>query len=259
MKRFLNIRLLLVIGIVLLAIFLLRIVSLRMQTTAGLPQVTIKAELDERFITEQEVLMALRRHSGNTLTGDDLTDLDLADAERGLVLDPFISKANVYLGTDGQLSITVWQREPLVRLHASTDVAFYLDVEGKPMPFSRHFTARVPVVTGALPKMKRVGETVWSAADSAILADVFLLASTIKNDDLLHKQVEQIRRKKNAEYILAPKIGDHTIIVGRTDHLEDKFYKLNTFYKEAINTVGWSTYKSFDLRYKDQVVAKKRE
>ena len=60
--------------------------------------------------------------------------------------------------------------------------------------------------------------------------------------------------------ILAPKVGYQIILLGRYDpeRIERKLKRLKTFYREGLPYKGWREYRSFDLRYEDQVVAKKR-
>jgi hypothetical protein len=56
---------------------------------------------------------------------------------------------------------------------------------------------------------------------------------------------------------LVPKFGNHTILFGKVDDMEIKFEKLLVFYREALNKVGWNKYKVLDIRFNNQVVAKK--
>ena len=56
-----------------------------------------------------------------------------------------------------------------------------------------------------------------------------------------------------------PKIGDQVIILGDGENINKKFKKLEIFYKKAMPKEGWNSYKSINLKYKNQVVATKKE
>jgi cell division protein FtsQ len=49
-------------------------------------------------------------------------------------------------------------------------------------------------------------------------------------------------------------VGNHKIILGDCSDLEQKFKKLFAFYKDGLNKIGWNTYKTINLKYKNQVV-----
>jgi len=55
-----------------------------------------------------------------------------------------------------------------------------------------------------------------------------------------------------------PVIGDHIITLGKPTDLEQKFLRLQTFYKQAWMQKGVRYYERIDIRYKDQVVAIKQ-
>ena len=70
--------------------------------------------------------------------------------------------------------------------------------------------------------------------------------------------VEQIYLSNVGEYILIPKVGQQKIILGPYEEIEDKLERLKIFYKQGIPYEGWQKYKSINLKFKDQVVCKKR-
>ena len=55
-----------------------------------------------------------------------------------------------------------------------------------------------------------------------------------------------------------PVIGDHIITIGKPTDVEQKFLRLQTFYKQAWMQKGVRYYERIDIRYKDQVVAIKQ-
>ena len=81
----------------------------------------------------------------------------------------------------------------------------------------------------------------------------------IIHNTLWKAQIEQIYVDKSGLIYLIPKIGNHTIVIGDATNLDEKFSKLIAFYKNGLGTFGWDKYKTIDLRFKNQIVAKRKE
>jgi cell division protein FtsQ len=142
--------------------------------------------------------------------------------------------------------------------------SYYLDKEGSVMPTSDNYTARVPVASGFIMEKQydMQQHNVVAMSDSlkklSCLDDLFELAIFIRNDEFWKAQIQQIRVESNGELTLIPTVGDHHILLGRTDKMEQKFKKLLLFYKKGLNTTGWDQYSSINLKYKDQVICTKK-
>ena len=71
----------------------------------------------------------------------------------------------------------------------------------------------------------------------------------------------QLHYDEQDGFVLIPRVGGHQIVFGMANSDEavaKKFGKLTTFYEEVIPYEGWNTYQSINLRYKNQIVAKKK-
>ncbi|NJB84910.1 cell division protein FtsQ [Lewinella marina] len=184
-----------------------------------------------------------------------LSDIDVERVEEVLEQQAFVGDAEAYVDADLVLNIAVYQRIPLLRIIADNGQNYYLDLEGVRLPLSKNYTVRVPVVTGHV--------VPWSD-DFATQADhplsqLMELGHSLRNDPFLAALVEQIDITETGELILAPKVGDQVIYLGRYDPriTPERLERLKTFYREGLPYEGWRKYRSFDLRYADQVVAKK--
>ena len=67
---------------------------------------------------------------------------------------------------------------------------------------------------------------------------------------------------KNLKRIKAfPKLGliktKQKIYFGNTDNMDNKFKKLELFYKNILPTKGWNYYESVNLKFKNQIVCNK--
>ncbi|MEL6274057.1 MAG: cell division protein FtsQ, partial [Bacteroidota bacterium] len=71
--------------------------------------------------------------------------------------------------------------------------------------------------------------------------------------------IEQVYVNNKGELVLAPKMGDQVIYLGTYDEVKtpERLARLKVFYAKGLPYEGWRKYKSFDLRYADQVVCQR--
>lgn len=58
------------------------------------------------------------------------------------------------------------------------------------------------------------------------------------------------------ELQLVPRSGRFTIAFGRIERVEEKFAKLERFYRDGLSVVGWERYRVLDVRFSNQVVCR---
>jgi cell division protein FtsQ len=207
------------------------------------------------LITEKDVLTIINRGFGFRLEELQLGAVDVRRLERVLEEDPFIINADVFIDNKNRINTRIQQRLPALRVIDNNGLNYYLDAEGLRMPLSPNFTARVLAATGNIPPhtldfltMERPNK----------LRDLFQLAKIIREDPFYQAQFEQVHVNNRGEFVLAPKVGDHIIILGTIDQAERKLRNLKIFYHEGLPYEGWRKYETIDLRFDGQVVAKKR-
>ncbi|MFT7120003.1 MAG: cell division protein FtsQ [Neolewinella sp.] len=213
-------------------------------------------ENGKTLVTEDELLDRLAASFTKPMNELTLADIDIARVETVIEGQAFVSNADAYIDDDMQLNIMVEQRVPLLRIIAENGQNYYLDENGVRMPLSDTYTARVPVVTGNVVLWQ---DDFMDHVDHQ-LYKLVLLAHHLREDTFLDALVEQIYVNTKGELILAPKVGDQVIFLGYYHEAksQERLQRLKTFYREGLPYEGWRKYKSFDLRYADQVVAKKR-
>ncbi len=208
----------------------------------------------DSLINQEDVKVTIERSFGYNLRGIPVREIDVARVERVLENDPFVLNADVFVDAKNQIHIEIEQREPILRIIDKNGFNYYLDKDGKKMPLSKHFTARVLVATGNIPPF----DTQFLQSKKHVLKDLFELTNIILEDDFLKPMMEQIYVNSSREYELSPNIGDQKILLGKMDNIDDKIFYLKTFYKEALPYKGWQKYKTINLKFKGQVVAGKR-
>lgn len=239
----------------LIAALVISAVEQRKSTTAGDILINIEQmEVGESFINSEDVMMMIERAFGFSLVGIPIGSIDAARVERVLEADAFIKEADVYVDAQDKVHIELTQREPVLRVIDKNGLSYYLDKEGEKVPLSRHYTARVLVATGTIDPFDRD----FLTKKKHVLKDLFQLTQRIMKDDFLEPLVEQIYVTKSGDYYLIPKLGDQKIILGSMERLEEKILYLKNFYKETLPYKGWQKYKTINLTFKGQVVARKK-
>lgn len=192
------------------------------------------------FIDAEQVRHAVIRQ--DSIAGSFVADVDLDQILTAVSALPAVSDIQVYPGLDRQLHVHVKQRRPIARWHFNTEQPdVYFDVQGRVMPLSRQFTARVPVI---------------HAADSADAACGLAWVRACRQDPLKAAFTDQILvGAKNQHLTLVPRIGMARVVLGDTAHLALKWAKLNVFYREQIERGNLNEFKQIRLDYDGQVVA----
>lgn len=244
---------------ILLAVFVLALSAIgkrEASAVATVSPVVLPLPSGESLVTPEELLAKLAASFVQPLDELTLEDIDIQRVERTLEGQPFVADADAFVDDDLQLNVIVTQRVPLLRVIAENGQNYYLDESGFRMPLSESHTARVPVVTGNV--------VLWSEdfmeREENQLRQLVELARYLRVDPFLNALVEQIYVNNNGELVLAPKVGDQVIYLGRYDDelTPERLRNLKIFYREGLPYEGWNKYKSFDLQYANQVVAKER-
>lgn len=204
--------------------------------------VNIVDSLESKFISPAEVTAILAKQGIRT-TGNKLDELNRDQIKSTIKTLSGVKDALVYSTPDGTLYIQVWQRTPVLR-YINPFTSFYIDSDGKEMALSETYSARVLMVTGLNDKQ-------------FLKENMFKIAQTIRGEPFLDALIEEIAINPDRTLEIIPRAGDHRIFFGDAGNYEWKLTKLKVFYKKGLPNVGWNRYSRIDLRYKDQVVAKK--
>ena len=225
----------------------------------------IRDPMNENFFVEEDDIRKLIAERFGQIENTPLKNIDVNYLERLCYTNPWVSSANVYLTINGVVDIEIEQRQPILRIINQNGESFYMDSNGKLMLWNPNFTPRMLVVSG---NIKETYEAWYrTSMDELInndtlktrtmLDDFYAMARFILADGFWSAHVEQIYLNNHGEIELVPKVGDHKIIFGTSDQMEEKFWKLKTFYKEGLNYTGWENYDTLNLKFANQVVCTK--
>ena len=196
------------------------------------------------FVTTAEVLQIINSLV-DSIDGLPLKELPLYEIEKTIEQHALIKAAEVFVLANGELFVTITQKEPLVRVYNAHGKSYYLDIEGKPFPLSRNYTKRLMVANGNI-------------IDSTDVAVVSKIAKYIHQNEFWKAQIMQLHMNENKEIELIPRVGNHIILLGSDEEMEAKFEKLMLFYQKGVQQTGWNQYSIINLKYKNQLVCVKR-
>ncbi|APG61227.1 cell division protein FtsQ/DivIB [Christiangramia salexigens] len=207
----------------------------------GISDIKVRfTENENLYVTEQVVNKLLIQNNGAD-SGIDKETLDLNKVESLLNSHEMIENAEVYLTLDGKLEAEVSQRKPIGRIVGNS--SFYLDRNGKVMPLSEFYTARVPLMFGF---------------NESNVSKVYPILQHIKNDEFLTRHITGLKRLKGDKYKIELRELDFDLFFGDSGNVALKFNNFKAFYKKALKENKLDTYKKVNLQFGDQVVCTKK-
>jgi cell division protein FtsQ len=193
-----------------------------------------------RFVTSGGIRDAVLAKFEQTL-GKELSTLPINEIEQFVEKHPAIKNCEVYYTIGGHLKVDLRQHLPLYRVFEDTR-SYYIDEEGQEMPQFDSFTARVLVVSGDIGGKKD---------------DLLYLARLFRQDPFWNAQIEQLYVKRNGDVVLVPRVGDHLILFGPPERVEEKLRNLKALYKQGLSPREWNNYQVINLKFKGQVLCSK--
>ena len=80
----------------------------------------------------------------------------------------------------------------------------------------------------------------------------------VEADEFLKAQMEQLYVRRNNDFVLVPRVGDHLILLGQPEDLALKLRNLRLLYTEGLNPREWNEYRTINLKYKNQILCSRR-
>lgn len=239
--------------------------SYQLSKEMNAPEITLSIQDGIALINEAEIKAALINknlyHEGITQE-----ELDINAIEDYLKNMNEIEQVDVYSRLSSNWFINAKIKRPYARIILPNKDDFFIDNNGKVMGLSPYAKPRILTITGLSSRIPiDVKYTDLINNDSLItkykISDCYRISRYVCNDDFYDALIVQVHYTKEDGFLLTPRLGNHQIIFGHAESEEEvsrKFEKLTTFYEEVIPYEGWKKYKTIDLRFKNQIVAKKK-
>ncbi len=219
-------------------------------------EVNIEPKFQVHFLDSTTILKTIQSNiEDDEIIGKPFQNFSTNDLEKYLEENPYVEKAEIFCDLKGVLNFKIKQRIPVMRVFNSIGQSYYVSNNGIKMPVNSMYSARVLVASG------NISETLIDSniLRSQLLKDLWSFALYISQDEFWNSQIEQLYVDNFNDINLIPKVGSHNIVVGSAQRMEEKFKMLKTFYIKGLNNLGWSQYKTINLKYSNQIVATKKE
>jgi cell division protein FtsQ len=215
--------------------------------------ISIIAGANAMFVDKGDVRNVLD-FIGGKLVGKSMEEFDLSKMEDSLESNPWVSSAELYFDNNRVLHVKVEEREPIARVFTAKGNSFYIDTTLTRLPLSEKFTPRLPVFTG-FPSEK----TKWKGSDSILLNQMKDISLFLAADSFWMAQIDQIDINPQKQFVMVPKVGEHTILFGDGEDAAKKFRKLYAFYDEVMSKTGWNQYSTVHVGFRGQVVGTRKD
>jgi cell division protein FtsQ len=240
-------------GYVLLVVFIAVTLSFVVNESSNITCRKIQVEFreNESIQVSKAEIARLVHAADNQIMGKNLRHINTDIIENEVEKHKAIEKAEVYkiiaadsMSYTGILGVRIKHREPVMRI-MSVNGSYYLDEWGEKIPVSAVYTANVLVATGDFSE---------EYARKELLPFVLYLNTS----PFWKAQIEQIHVEQNGGIVLTPLVGDQVIEMGSLLDYTEKLRNLKAFYEQVLAHNKWDMYKRISLKYKNQVIAKKR-
>jgi cell division protein FtsQ len=216
--------------------------------------VEIDSTKGNRFIEEEDITELIKNLLPDGEWEIPAEQVNLHGIEQRLVNNAYIQRAEVYIDAQGVLTTHIKQNHPIIRVVNQQNISYYISEDGQKMPISAGYTARVPIASGYIADDdKNIG-----AINSTQVFEIYTVAKYINQNEVLSALIEQIYVKADGDMVLTPKLNHHQIILGDAKNIDQKFNHLLAFYKQALPNIGWSVYKTINLKFNNQIVCTKK-
>ncbi|MDF1548988.1 MAG: FtsQ-type POTRA domain-containing protein [Bacteroidales bacterium] len=227
--------------------------------------VKVSDTLENHIIDRNDVLQQLES-DGQKILGQPIQNLNIAKIEKRLNDDPFIKHAEVYKEINGELTIEIEPRVPVIRIINASNQSYYIGQYGVLMPLSRKVQTRLIIANGFI-NYKPDFDTITNIysnnfdQDDAIkvLRDIHTLVSFINQNVFWQSQTQEIYITEKKELEIIPLVGNQIILFGKIENYREKFRNLEAIYKKGFSAEGWNQFTEINLKYINQVICSKKE
>lgn len=217
-------------------------------------KVVIDYPSDEaHFVTEESILQLIKAKPGFRCKGQRYTDVNTLELSQYIEQkNQLVRHAACFHTPDSLLRIDIEQRCPVMRVKSLTGVQaqdqkvlndFFIDRDGALMPAIFGNAVQLPLATGYV--------------KAEHIEPLRNFARFLTKDDFWGDEVTQIYIRQDGDVELIPRVGDHTILLGTLDNVEQKLDHVLTFYEKVLPRRGWNTYRTINVKFNGQVLGEK--
>lgn len=209
-------------------------------------------ELEDNFmISKDDVYYLITKNF--SLKNQAINNKTLFDIEQMVDTISCVESTQAFIDKNKKLCVSIKQRTPIARVYNQLGQNFYIDRFGIKFMPKQNGTIKVPIITGVITETLGGNDTIKQKS----LIETLKVCQFLKQENTWYSLIGQININEKKEIELIPRIGNALILLGNSNDLEEKFNKLNVFYTEVLDKVGWEKYRVINIMYKDQAICLK--
>lgn len=202
------------------------------------------ADKEQRyFITEKEIAATLSQN-GLAVAGKDMESISTQQIEDIVRSHETVRTAECYKTQSGDVKIDLTQRVPLLRVTTPAE-SYFIDTDRKRMPVRAGIDTKVIPVNGHVGLQMAQNEI----ADFAVW---------LQENTYWSSRITAIDVKEGKQFVLRQQDGS-SVLLGELANYRQKLKRLRIFLEEKEKGAEIPQYKEFDLRYKEQVIGRKKQ
>jgi cell division protein FtsQ len=174
------------------------------------------------FMDEKEILKII--HEQGVKEGLPIGAVNLNTLEKYLQTIRWVKNVELFLDNTQSLQVRIEQRIPIARIFTASGNSFYIDKEGLQLPLKQLTVLRLPIFTNFPSDQEKL-----SKPDSLLLNDILHFTQAVASDSFFMAQTAQVNIATNGDFELVPSVGDHLVLIGSVENIEDKLNRLYTF------------------------------
>ncbi len=180
------------------------------------------------------------------IIGAQLSTINTLEIERYLSKFNNFENIQCILTPERKLKVKAVPLIPELRVFEPGGVSYYINKDGKRIDANAKFFVDVPVVQGRFGK---------DFSPTALLPVVRF----INSDPKLQLLISSVKAEDADNILLIPKLGGHVINIGDTTLLAEKRQGIMTAYMSILPKMGWQTYDTVSVKFRNQVVCTRRD
>jgi cell division protein FtsQ len=206
-----------------------------------------------KLVNEKAIRSKLEQTDVQLVKTRPLKQYNLHLAEKLIEQMPHVANAEVWANFNGEICIEVDQRVPVLRIINQNQQSYYVDSNGLKMPLSSIGAYRVPVATGNIREKSGIRDSL----STPIGHQLWQMALFLRENKSANALTAQIHVNEQEQLEIIPMLGNHTVVLGDTSSLNDKYFKLEALYRDGFRDEDWNKYSLINLQYKELIVCRK--
>lgn len=207
-------------------------------------------------VEEKDVLQIIDSENAH-FVGTAMKNINLELVKEKLQENPYIKTIDEVRFTGTKMKIQITLKQILLHVYTQNNGQFFIDETGEMLPFSLSVKENLFIANGNINDNYVKGKNISNSKSN--LNRVFTIAKCIQDNDFYTAQFRQLYVNNHNEVVLIPTVGRHFVLFGNEKLAEEKLFNLQQTYQQGLAYMDMDKYSMLDVRYKNRVIAKKRQ